>query len=268
MTDLISSAANPLVKRIRRLAERRVRQREGAFWVEGGQPVWRAVESDWPIDTLVVAPDLIKRDAERGMIRDVEAAGVNVARLSADLFTRLSERDAPGGIGAIVRGRVRGVETLSVPDYATIIALENVANPGNLGTIIRTADAAGAAGVVLVGPGADPLDPHAVKASMGSVFAVPVVRASDLAGFATWVRDAGAHVAALSGSGTVSHWDAHLLRPAVLLFGAEGPGLTEVALDLADQVIRIPMTGTAESLNLSTAVALMVYEAQRKALEG
>lgn len=263
MPELISSAANPLVRRIRKLGERKVRQQEGAFWVEGGQPVWRAVDSGWPLDCLVIAPDLLHHDAELAMVDEVEASGGRVARLTAELFTRLCERDSPGGIAAIVRGRIGSAGSLTVADDATIVALENVGNPGNLGTIVRTADAAGAAGVVLVGPGADPFDPRAVKASMGSIFAVPVARVADVSEFAAWAQAVGAEIVATSGYAQESHWDAHFRTPTVLLFGAEGPGLSEEALGVAGRVVRIPMTGSAESLNLSTAVAVLLYEARK-----
>jgi TrmH family RNA methyltransferase len=161
MTDLISSAANPVVKRMRLLGDRKHRRREGAFVVEGAQPVWQAVEAGADVEVLVVAPALLgSRTAE--MVAGQEAAGTRVARLTGELFARLSARDGPSGLAAIVRARVPGLASLPVTSDAVFVALHEVGNPGNLGTIIRTADAAGAAGVVLVGPAADPFDPAAV----------------------------------------------------------------------------------------------------------
>lgn len=270
----ITSAANPLVKRVRRLlTDRRFRQREGVFVVEGGQPVWRAMDAArtgdrFRVEQLVVCDELLRPEAARDMVRDFEDAGGRVARVSAELFERLSERDGPAGVLALVRAATTTLGALTVGDDATIVALEHVGNPGNLGTIVRTADAAGASAVVLIGTGADPFDPAAVKASMGSVFAVPVVRADGLAEFLTWTRDVGARVVATSGSASDTHWGAAYRTPTVLLFGAEGPGLSDAALSGADTTVRIPMTGTAESLNLSIAVAVLLYEARRPWLEG
>ena len=120
------------------------------------------------------------------MVAAQEAAGVRVARLTGELFARVSARDGPSGLAAIVRGRVPGLASLPVTPGAVFLALHEIGNPGNLGTIIRTADAAGGAGVVLIGAAADPFDPAAVKASMGALFAVPVARAADPAEFFAW----------------------------------------------------------------------------------
>ena len=178
MTGLISSAANPVVRRMRLLGDRKHRRREGAFVVEGIQPVWQAVEAGADVEVLVVAPDLLGGSPAAEMVAGQEAAGTRVARVTGELFARLSARDGPSGLAAIVRARVPGLASLPVTPGSVFVALHEVGNPGNLGTIIRTADAAGAAGVVLVGAAADPFDPVAVKASMGALFAVPVARAA------------------------------------------------------------------------------------------
>jgi len=261
--EVITSAANPLVKRWRRLGERRERARAGEFTVEGGQPVWRAVDAGWTLRQLVVCRDLLTHPEAIAMVDDLEAAGVPVAHLSRELFTRISERDRPSGIGAIVAARSTPLGEFAVDADATLVALDQVGNPGNLGTIIRTADAAGAAAVVLIGHGADPFDPAAVKASMGSVFGLPVLRAADLGDFFGWAADLGITVAATTGAASTTIWEANYRRPLALLFGAEGPGLPDEAIERADLAVRIPMTGTAESLNLAVAVAVTLYDAQR-----
>ena len=266
MPEIITSATNPLIKRWRRLAERRERTRSGEFVVEGGQPVWRAVEAGWPIRQLIVCRELLTQVDAGRMVDDLEASGVPVAQVSRELFTRMSDRDRPGGIAAVVGVVVTKLGELAVDAEDTIVALDRVGNPGNLGTIIRTADAAGAAGVVLIGHGADPFDPAAIKASMGSVFGLPVVRASDLDEFYAWTGDLGVTVAATTGSADTTIWDAHYRQPLALLFGAEGPGLAPEAIERADLSVRIPMVGTAESLNLAVAVAVTLYDARRAAL--
>ena len=195
MADLITSSANPVVKRMRLLAERRHRRREGAFVVQGIQPVWQAVEAGADIEALIAAPGLLGRSsAARGiaqMVAAQEAAGVRVARLSDELFGRLSDREGPPGLAAIVRGRVMMPGELPAGPRAVFVALHEVGNPGNLGTIIRTANAAGAGGVVLVGQTTDPFDPVAVKASMGALFSVPVAQARDAGEFFAWAAGRG-----------------------------------------------------------------------------
>jgi TrmH family RNA methyltransferase len=262
MTELISSAANPLVRRMRLLGDRKHRRREGAFVVEGIQPVWQAVEAGADVEVLVVAPDLLGPPAA-GMVAAQEAAGVRVARLTGELFARVSARDGPSGLAAIVRARVPGLASLPVPPGAVFVALHEIGNPGNLGTIIRTVDAAGGTGVVLIGAAADPFDPAAVKASMGALFAVPVARAADPAEFFAWTAGSGVAVITTSAKARTSFWAASYPRPLALLLGAEGAGLPDDVLAAGDLQVRIPMTGTAESLNLAVAAGLLLYQARR-----
>jgi len=263
MTGLISSAANPVVKRMRLLGDRKHRRRENAFVVEGIQPVWQAVEAGADVEVLVVAPDLLGGSAAARMVAAQEDAGTRVARVTAELFARVSARDGPSGLAAIVRARVPGLASLPVSPDAVFAALHEVGNPGNLGAIIRTADAAGAAGVALIGAAADPFDPVAVKASMGALFAVPVARAASPAEFLAWARDCGVTVATTSAKAEASFWEASYPRPLALLLGAEGTGLPDDLLAAGDLQVRIPMTGTAESLNLAVAAGLLLYQARR-----
>jgi TrmH family RNA methyltransferase len=261
-TEVITSAANPLVKRIRSLADRRHRRREGLFVVEGVQPVWRAVEAGWSVDTLAVVPERLP-DSAVGMVAEQRARGVRVVELSVELAGRLTDRDQPPGLFAVVAARTTALERLVVGPDAVFLALYEVGNPGNLGTVVRTADAAGAAGVVLVGDCADPLAPAAVKASMGSLFAVPVATAPDAAAFLGWARGRGVRVLATSGYAERAHWSTEYRPPLAVLLGSEGDGLPEELITGADRALRIPMVGTAESLNLAVAAALLVYEARR-----
>lgn len=267
MDELITSATNPVAKRFRALADRKHRRREGAFVVEGLQPVWRAVTAGWPIETLVVAPDLLVNPAAVQMVAEQESRGVRVSRLSAELFTRLSDRDGPAGLAAMVRGTVGGLGSF-VPGDGPLIGLYRAGNPGNIGTILRTADAAGAGGMVLVGPSADPLSPAAVKSSMGSVFAVPLAHAASSEEFFDWLVGDERVAVAITGTGRSSLWDNDLdgvlTGRCALLLGSEGDGLPEdVALRCAYSV-RIPMWGTAESLNLATAASVVLYEIARR----
>lgn len=267
--ELISSAANPVSKRMRLLADRRHRRREGAFVVEGIQPVWQAVEAGADVETLVVAPDLLARsaagDRAAAMVARQEDRGVRVVRMTGALFARLSGRDGPSGLAAIVRGQPGRLATLPVAPDAVLVALHEVANPGNLGTIIRTASAAGAAGVVLLGACTDPLDPVAVKASMGALFSVAVVHEDSAEEFFGWAARGGVTVVTTSGRAAASFWETSYPRPVAFLLGAEGPGLPADLLARGSRQVRIPMTGTAESLNLAVAAGLLLYEAVRQA---
>ena len=262
---LISSAANPVSTRMRLLADRKHRSREGAFVVEGIQPVWLAVEAGADIEALVVAPDLLGDSRAAAMVAGQEAAGTRIVRMTSELFRRLSGRDGPSGLAAIVRARPAVLAELAASPQSLFVALHEIGNPGNLGTIIRTADAAGATGVILLGQATDPFDPAAVKASMGAVFAVPVAHEPRPEQFFGWAARHGVTVATTSAQASTNFWAVRYPRPLVFLLGAEGPGLPDGLLERGDLSVRIPMTGTAESLNLAAAAALLLYEAQRAA---
>jgi RNA methyltransferase, TrmH family len=264
MTEMISSGANPLVKRVRALADRKHRRRESAFVVHGIQPVWQAVEAGADIEVLLIAPELLRHRGALEMVDAQQAAGVRVARLTGELFGRISDRDEPAGLAAIVRAAPARLGDLSVPDGAVFTALHEPGNPGNIGTIIRTASAAGASGVILIGPSADPYDPVAVKASMGALFTVPVAAAESDAEFLAWAAAAGVSVAATSGRAALSCWDAIWQFPLAVLLGSEGTGLPDQLIGGTALQVAIPMTGTAESLNLAVAAGILLYEVRRR----
>jgi RNA methyltransferase, TrmH family len=268
MVEVISSAANPLVKRVRALGERKHRRREGAFVVQGIQPVWQAVEAGADIEVLLVAPGLLRHRGALDMVEAQAAAGVPVARLTGELFGRIADRDGPTGLAAIVRLAPTPLDELTVRDDAVLVALHAVGNPGNVGSIIRTASATGAAGVILIGPSADAHDPAAVKASMGALFSVPVATAPSADEFLAWAVARRACVAATSARASVSCWDATWRLPLVLLLGSEGTGLPDDLLSAADLQVAIPMTGTAESLNLAVAAGILLYEVRRRTWGG
>lgn len=274
MSDvLITSFANPSVKRYKALAARKHRRREHAFTVEGLQPVWRAVtaaqqsDSPWRLDTLIVAPDLLTHEPAWQMVDVAERDGIPVLRTSAEVFAHLSDRDGPSGLAAIVGGEVADLTGFRPGPTGPVIALHHVGNPGNIGTILRSADAAGAAGLVLVGQSADPLAPAAVKASMGSLFAVPVATTESENSLFGWAVDHGRAVVAVTGRGADVLWSASLDERCVLIFGSEGDGLPDEVADRCDQAVAIPMTGTAESLNLATATSVTLFELARRRYE-
>jgi TrmH family RNA methyltransferase len=269
MAEVISSAANPLIKRVRLLADRRRRQREGAFVVRGIQPVWQAVEAGAQIEVLIVAPDLLRPPAVAEMINQQAERGIRVARVSSELFSRIADREGPSGLAAIVAGRPRPLAGLTATPRSLFVALHEIGNPGNLGTIVRTASATGAAGVILIGQATDPYDPAAVKASMGALFDVPVARAETAREFLDWSAGQGVTVAAASARGDRSCWEVEYPLPLAILLGSEGPGLPADVLDDVDRApggrhVRIPMVGTAESLNLAVAAGVLLYEARRR----
>lgn len=263
--ELITSAGNPLVKRIRRLQQRRHRRAESATVVHGIQPVRQAHEAGIGIDTLVVAPELLRAESAQRFVDELERTGVPVARLSADLFTRLSDRDGPTGLAAVITTHETSAAALPESDGpATWLAVEELGNPGNLGTVLRTCDATGAAGLLLVGATADLWDPATIKASMGAVFSVPTARLADTAELRQWAAQRSATVVTTAARAPRSLWQTEFPERVVVLLGSEQQGLDDATLAAGDLAVSIPMTGTAESLNLAQAATVLLYEVWRQ----
>jgi RNA methyltransferase, TrmH family len=262
---VISSHRNPLVKRIRKLQQKKYRQREGAFFVEGIRIVLTALEQDAPVETLVYAPDLLTSDVALEAIAAQKVLGRDVAAVTADVFQAISDRDNALGLGAVVSAHMQTVDSLSVGDQDIYIGLEEVSDPGNLGTIVRTADATGATAILLAGQSTDPLHPAAVRASMGAIFRVPIIAMDTMPQLISWARGQGLRTVATSAHAAQSFWEATYRPPLLLLFGSEGDGLAHEVLAQADLAVSIPMFGISSSLNLAVAAGLLLYEVRRSA---
>jgi TrmH family RNA methyltransferase len=260
----IESPANLLIKRMRSLEQRKTREREGAFVVEGIQPVWHAVEQGAAIETLVVAPELLTSAPAREMVARQRAAGMRVAEISAELFARVATREHPSGLAAIVRARTQSLDDLAVTPTSLFVALHEVGNPGNLGTIIRTVDAVGGSGVILVGAGTDPYHPSAVRASVGTLFRLPIVQAGEIAAVRAWCTAHGIALVTTSGRAPHDYWAVSYPAPSLVLFGSEGRGLPSEIVAAGDLAVHIPMHGGADSLNLSVAAGVLLYEFLRQ----
>jgi TrmH family RNA methyltransferase len=262
---MITSAQNPLVKRLKRLQLRKYRLREGAFYVDGLRPVLSALEQGAEVEEVVFSPDLLTSAAARAALEAFAARGGRVTPLAAGLFDLFSDRDHPVGLGAIVRAAWTPLAQLPVTPRAFFAALLEPSDPGNVGTILRTVDSAGASGVILVGRSTDPFHPTAVKASMGALFTVPVAQVATRDELFAWAAEHGVATVATSAKAEVSHWSAAYRFPALLLLGSERMGLDAATQERADLAVAIPMHGAASSLNLAVAAGILLYELRRAA---
>ena len=253
---LITSPQNQAIKLIRALRSRKERDRTGLFVVEGIRPVREALTLGAAVESLIVAPALLTSEAAVAAVRRYARASGRVLRVTPEVFRSLSARDNPHGLAAVIRQNWRSLDTC-VADDALWVALEGVQDPGNLGCILRTCDAAGADGVILLGEATDPYHPAAVRASMGAVFSQQLVRADHQA-FAAWVERVGISVIGTSGTAAVDYRTLIYRAPLVLLMGAERSGLSPSLQRCCETLVRIPMVGRADSLNLAVATALML----------
>lgn len=261
--DLISSPANARVKALRALKARKQRAATGSAFIDGIHVVLQALEHGAPVRTLVVAPELLDSQTALEAVAAYEARGGEVLRLSAAAFASISARDHPAGVGAVVKLERPTLDDLRPDPVAPIAWLHEVANPGNLGAVVRTADALGCPGVIVSGRSADPYDPSAVKASMGALFARPVVVAGDEHEVVRWCEQRKLAVVATSARATVE-LGAAVPRPCVALFGSEAHGLPAHLLEHAALTLRIPMRGSVSSLNLAVAAGIVLYELSRR----
>ena len=266
--ELITSPSNSHLKRARKLRQRKYRDKEGAFFVEGIQPVTQAIVHNAAVDVLLAAPDVLGEHPVSVLVEEERDRGVEVAWLSREAFESISARDDPSGLAAIVRAAPRAIHELAVHPGSVFVALDEVGNPGNLGAIIRTLDAVGGDGLVLMGSATDPYHPTAVKASMGTIFARPVCRVSGFPDLRSWAESHDLTVVTTSAKADLDHWDAPLQLPAVLVLGSEGRGLPAEVLDAGDVAVRIPIEGSASSLNLAIAASVLLYEIQRRRRKG
>jgi TrmH family RNA methyltransferase len=263
----ISSFRNPKVKFLRSLRLRKYRQREGCFLIEGIRIVEEALTLGAPVETVVYSPDLLVSERARGLVERVESE--RRLAVAGDVFARLSDREQPQGIAAVVRIEERPLAAIPLSADLLVVVAWQLRDPGNLGAVIRTADAAEASGVVVVEPAVDLYDPRTVRATMGSLFALPVVRLADGADLLPWyadVRSGGLPllVVASSARGERVYFDVDYRCPVVLLVGGEREGLPVPVRQSASVTIRLPMQGRATSLNVSAATAALVYEVIRQ----
>jgi TrmH family RNA methyltransferase len=256
---MITSLANPQIKQIRALRQRKERQASGRYFIEGLRLVGEAVQLAAPIELLVVAPELLKSDFAQELVAQQHAAGTPLLEVSAVVFASLSQKDGPQGLGAVLRQRWEDLARVTLSRAPGWIALDAVADPGNLGTILRTADAVGAEGLILLGDSTDPYDPAALRGSMGALFAQRLVR-SDFASFVGWKHAQHIFVVGTSGSAPADYQSIVYPQPLVLLMGSERHGLSPSQQAVCDQLVSIPMRGRSDSLNLAVATAVMLYE--------
>ena len=257
--SVITSLSNPLVKQARALRQRKARTAMGLFLVEGIHHVGEVVAAGWEVDTLLYAPDLLTSDFAAALLEQANNKGIHCQPVSAQVMDSLAGKEHPQGILALVRQRDRTLADLSLDQFRRGVAVVSPQDPGNVGTILRTIDAIGADGLIILDGGVDLYPPSCVRASMGTLFWKPVVRTSFDA-FLTWSRSKGYH---LLGSSTHASLDYRNFDPGnspwILLLGSEQKGLSMGQIEACDQTVSLPMHGRASSLNLAVAAGILLY---------
>lgn len=263
----VTSLANPIVKDIKSLAQKKNRDGSNRFIAEGLKLIVDAIDLGWDIETLIYAKSVADKPLIQKKAAQVVANSGLVLEVSEKVLTSITRKDNPQMVVGVFSQKFMPIEDIKPQPDETYIALDRVRDPGNLGTIIRTADAAGISGIILVGATTDPFSIEAVRATMGSVFSLPISRVS-IDEFISWkdrhdISIIGSH---LKGSKDYRAID-YKTKPCILLMGNEQAGLPEELSSTCDALARIPQVGDADSLNLAIATGLMIYEARRHLLE-
>lgn len=263
MTERITSTANERIKAMVRLRKRRERDATGTFLVEGYRELLRAVSGGVSIDTLFVCDDFFLGGNEHTLIERAARAGAEIVDVAPDPFTKASYRDRPEGLLAVARQFPTLLDGIDLSSGPLLLVAESIEKPGNLGTMLRTADAAGLDGVIVTDPTTDPFNPNVVRASLGTLFSVPLA----VADTTTAIAHLGAHEVktfATTPDAVLAHSDADLTGSVALVVGSEQYGLSVTWLDAANERITIPMPGSVDSLNAAMAAGIVVFEALRQ----
>ena len=249
----------PTLARIRKLqGDRRYRDQHRLFFIEGVRNFVAAIDQRFSIETLLYSERLLTAPLARKFVRQSKRAGVPFARVSPEAFRSISRAEHASGVAAIVHQRIKTIEQVQPDQFSCWTVLSQVQSLGNFGTLLRTSAASGAAGFILLGGHIDPYEPVVVRATMGALFKQTLVR-TNVEHFRHWIQKHHLAVIGASPDGVVEYDQVRYARPTVLLLGNERSGLTDEQRSLCHQIVRIPMVGGADSLNLAVAGSLLLY---------
>ncbi len=253
------SRNHPQIRRLRALQTPAGRLESGEFLIEGVRPLAEAVKLGVRIEKLIVAPKLLEGRPTEKLVKQLRIKGVPCLGMLPEVYYSFSQAEEPQGVAAIVRQRWNALEAVRPGEGLCWVVAEAVQSPGNLGTIIRTCEAVGGAGLILLGDGADPYDPATVRASMGALFGIRFVRTTS-ALFAEWKSRRQVTLVGTSPSAQEDYQAKVYPRPTMILMGCEKRGVTPEVMALCDRQVQIPMVGRSDSLNVGVATSLMLYE--------
>ena len=264
--ERITSLANPRVKAAVRLRERREREATGLTIVDGAREILRALDAGIRVETAFFAPDLIRTDDAAAVARRL-ATHASTIEVAPAVLEKIAFGDRSDGVVVVVAPRTRELDELELPDDPLIVIVERVEKPGNLGAILRSADAARVAAVIAADPLTDLFNPNSIRASLGTIFTVPVASASAPTILDWLTRHRIRPIVALVDAAE-SYTDVDLTGPLAIVLGSEAAGLSEAWRAGNATAVSIPMAGVADSLNVSVAAAVLLFEAVRQRASG
>ncbi|HSK65252.1 MAG TPA: RNA methyltransferase [Pyrinomonadaceae bacterium] len=259
----ITSRDNSLLRQARAVRDGKV---DELIFVEGLRLCVEAVRSELPIEAVIVSEELHRKEKAAEQITEIAKASPRFATVSEKLLESISYTRTPQGIVVLARrpGASRDRLEASSTNNALLVLLHQINNPVNVGAILRTAEAAGATGIITTQNTSDPFSAKSLRGAMGSAFRLRIWRNADFADAVAWCRKRGIALVGTDADSSTKHTDFDWTRPSALVLGPESTGLTDDELKTTDQTIRIPMQGEVESLNVSVAAGIILYEAARQ----
>jgi TrmH family RNA methyltransferase len=260
--EIIKSKQNSKVKLVRALHERKTRDAEKLFLVEGTFHVGTALENNAGFEYVLYSPAMLRGEFAKSLAAEFEKRNIPAFEVEREILEGLSEKENPQGMLAVVHQRPAPLNQFRLSASQLAVAAVAPQDPGNVGTMLRTIDAAGAAALILLDGGVDAWHPHAVRAGMGAHFTKSIVPAT-FAEFAGWAKEHSYPIIGSSAKAELDYRKAQYALPGVLLLGSEREGLTAAQQAACTQVVRLPMRGKVTSLNLSVAAGVLIYEILR-----
>lgn len=262
----ISSLQNTRIKQLVTLQQKSAeRRRQGLFIVEGHRELMHALEAGFTPDTLFLCPDIINDKNTNQLMQSIDDmnAEVSIVNVSSNVYEKIAYRGGTEGVVAVMQTRERHLNDLQLSATPLIVVLESVEKPGNLGAILRSADAAGVDAVIICDPLTDLYNPNLIRSSIGAVFTVPCVACTsdECIGF---LKQQGISILTAQLQDSNPYYDTDMTRPTAIVMGTESTGLTDQWRRVADAHIRIPMLGRLDSLNVSVSAAILLFEAVRQ----
>jgi RNA methyltransferase, TrmH family len=257
---MLTSLQNPLVKQIRKLHAAKYRHKEGLFLLEGTHLIEEAAFAEWPIDVLCFTAAWQAKESE--LLETLQTQGIRCELVSPEVLLSMATTINPDGAIALARSHSKSPPTLSIQSLGLV--LETLQDPGNVGTILRTAAAAGVEGIWLDSESVDLESPKVLRASAGAWFRVPTAHSSDLSAQVREYQTQGFQVVATTPKADLDYWEVDYTQPTLVLVGNEGAGLSDALTNAATLQVSIPLSAGVESLNAAIATAVILYEAKRQ----
>ena len=257
---MITSTSNSTIRTIRSLSIRNQRDTLLMAYVEGIRVVRSAIElKPHLIEKIILAPDLLTSTDTKQVIRNAQQEEIPIIEVSKQIFQKISKRDGPQGIAAVVKQDWRSLKEIIPENNSLWVALTSSGNPGNIGTILRTIDAVGAAGIILLGPSADPWDPTSIRASTGAIFNCTLIRSNWLE-LKEWAAATNFSLIGATDEARDNYQNFNYPNNTVLVMGSEQLGLSITQKKECSNLVAVPMVGSVDSLNLSVACSIILYE--------